>query len=96
MLLKKEELIENTVLHCPPKSLLKIDDDSNHDDGDNDNYDNYEDDDVPPVLLLHPDGHLHSESKVVRPISVSVIIVVQIILSYYNQLCNHHIVLRAR
>ena len=85
--------------------MLKFDDGSNNNDGDNDNYDNYDnydddDDDDDnyglPVLLLHPDGHLHSESKVVRPISVSVIIIVQIILSYYNQLCNHHIVLRAR
>ena len=74
------------------KSLLKFndgdnndDDNDNDDDNNNDDGDNYDDDDDgPPVLLLHPDRHLHSESKVVRPISVSVIIVVQIILSYYN------------
>ena len=67
-------------------SLLKFDDDDNNGDGDNDYYDDNDDDgdNSPPVLLLHPHGHLHSESKVVRPISVSVIIVVQIILSYYK------------
>ena len=71
-------------------SLLKFDDDDNNDDGDNDYYDDNDDDgdNSPPVLLLHPHGHLHSESKVVRPISVSVIIVIY-------QLGNHHIILRA-
>ena len=77
-------------------TMMNDDGDNDNDDGDNDNHDSYDDDDGPPVLLLHPNGHLHSESKVVGPISVSVIIVVQIILSYYNQLCNHHIILRAR
>ena len=58
--IKGSQKKEKAQLNGFPPGINRVNDEEKNDEGD-ENFDDYEDDDeYLPVLLLHPDGHLHS------------------------------------